>query len=231
MVRRDDTVIGEDASGSRRAVRFLAAALASVVVVAGGCTAPLTGHPLAAPAARPPGTGSAPGPASGPTFPDGYVGQAPRVVAPLHDQRVIDDPCSALSARQLAGLGMTPAVHTDVTRLPVGNVCNWDDDTVGTVGASLGVGVQIILIHGLSDIYAQRSDMAYFIPVTIEGYPAVLADLTDQRSSVGTCALNLGVADTSVLSLDYQQEDLPGTLACAKVQALARDVVDTLRTP
>lgn len=221
-------MIGEDASRSRHAVRVLTAALASVVtaVVAGGCTAPLTGRPLPAPATQPHRTGPVPGP----TFPDGYIGHAPRVVAPLNDQRVIDDPCSALSTRQLAGLGLTPAVHTHVERLAVGNICDWNDDTVGTVGATVGVAVQITLIHGLSDIYAQRPGMAYFLPVTIEGYPAVLADLSDLRSE-GTCALNLGVADTSVLALDYGQQDLhPATLACDKVQTLARDVIDTLRT-
>lgn len=192
--------------------------VASVVVIA-GCSSPQAGQPTAAASSDPSRTST--------TNASSSSGQAPRVQTPLNDARLIGDPCSALTSGQLQAVGFTPAVKTGVEHLAVGNVCNWNDDTVGVVGASAGVVVQITLHHGLSDIYAQRSGMAYFTPVTIEGYPAVLADLTDERSS-GTCALNLGVSDTSVLAIDYEQQDL-GPSACDKVQALARATVETLR--
>jgi hypothetical protein len=152
---------------------------------------------------------------------------APQVRTPLNDTRLISDPCSALTGPQLQGVGFTAAVKSHVQQLTLGNICGWNDDAVGAVGASASVAVQTTLNHGLSDIYAQRSGMGYFTPVTIEGYPAVLTDLTDQRAS-GTCALNLGVSDTSVLVIDYHQGDL-GLPACDKVQAIARAVVETLK--
>jgi hypothetical protein len=124
-------------------------------------------------------------------------------------------------------VGFTVTVKFHIQQFTLGSICAWNDNGVGTVGASASVAVQTTLHRGLSDIYAQRSGMGYFTPVTIEGYPAVLADLTDQRAS-GTCALNLGVSDTSVLVIDYHQGDL-GLPACDKVQAVARAVVETLK--
>jgi hypothetical protein len=188
--------------------------VAAAVVIA-GCSSTEPGRPTA---------DGDPSPALSTSTSDG---KAPPVRAALNDARLIGDPCSALTSEQLRSLGFTAAVKTDVEDLAVGNVCSWNDDTIGAVGASAGVVVQTTLIHGLSDIYAQRHGMAYFTPVTIEGYPAVLTDLTDQRDS-GTCALNLGVSDTSVLAIDYEQQEL-GPSACDKVQALARAVVETLR--
>ncbi|SRR6266567_2233275 len=192
--------------------------VASVVVIA-GCSSTEPGQPAARASSDPSRTLTTSARVSG--------GQAPPVQAALNDAQLVGDPCSALTLGQLQGIGFTAAVKTQVERLAVGNVCSWNDDTIGAVGASAGVVVQTTLIHGLSDIYSQRPEMAYFTPVTIEGYPAVLADLTDQRNS-GTCALNLGVSDTSVLVIDYEQQGL-GQSACDKVQALARAVVETLR--
>ncbi|HEX4725585.1 MAG TPA: DUF3558 domain-containing protein [Pseudonocardiaceae bacterium] len=196
-----------------------AVGVASAVVIA-GCSSRQQGQPIAAASSDPP-------PAST-TDATGVGGQqAPRIRTPLNDVRLISDPCSALTSGQLQALGFTPAVKTHVEQSAVGNVCKWDDDTIGVVGASAGIGVETALSHGLSDIYAQRSGMAYFTPVTIEGYPAVLDDLSDQRDS-GTCALNLGVSDSSVLSIDYEQHDL-GASACDRVQAIARAMIETLR--
>jgi hypothetical protein len=95
------------------------------------------------------------------------------------------------------------------------------------VGASASVALQTTLSDGLSDIYAQGADAGYFLPQTIDGYPAALMDITDERAS-GTCALNVGVSYTSVLVIDYDQAGL-GSSSCDRVQAVARAVVETLR--
>lgn len=191
----------------------------AVVVMIAGCSSTEPGQPSATIGSDP--TNSV---TSGV---DGRGGHAPRVRVPLNDARLVSDPCSALSTPQLQGIGFTGAIKTTVKDLAVGNVCSWDDDSIGTVGASVGVAVQTTLVHGLSDIYAQHATLAYFLPVTINGYPAVLAGTEDQRST-GTCDLNLGVSDTSVLSIEYDQMDL-GSSACDQVQALARAVVETLQ--
>jgi len=193
--------------------------VASVVVIA-GCSSAEPGQPAATASSGDPSPVLT-------TSRSASGGQAPPVQAALNDARLVGDPCSALTPGQLQGIGFTAAVKTHVEHLAVGNVCSWNDDTIGTVGASAGVVVQTTLVHGLNDIYAQRTQMAYFTPVTIEGYPAVLADLADQRNA-GTCALNLGVSNTSVLVIDYEQQGL-GPSACDTVQVLARAVVDTLR--
>lgn len=47
---------------------------------------------------------------------------------------------------------------------------------------------------GISGLYANRENVKYFEPVTIEGYPAVYGDSADVRSR-GTCALWVGITD------------------------------------
>jgi Protein of unknown function (DUF3558) len=201
----------------RRWVVAVVGVAAAVSIV--GCSSTQSGQPVTTVSSDPSGS-----PTTNPSNSDSV---AARIRTPLNDTRLISDPCSALTGPQLQGVGFTTAVKSHVQQLTLGNICAWNDDTVGTVGASASVAVQTTLSHGLSDIYTQRSGMGYFTPVTIEGYPAVLADLTDQRDS-GTCALNLGVSDTSALVIDYHQGDL-GLPACDKVQAIARAVVETLK--
>jgi uncharacterized protein DUF3558 len=189
----------------------------AAVIVLAGCSEAEIGQPT-------PVSSSSDSTRPSVTDTNGSVG---RVRTPLNDARLVSDPCSALTTSQLQEIGFTTAVKTHVERLGVANVCDWNDNTIGNLGASAGVAVQTTLTHGLSDIYAQRSEMAYFTPVMIEGYPAVFADFSDRRNS-GTCALNLGVSDTSVLAIDYDQDDL-GSTSCDKTQAIARAVVESLR--
>jgi hypothetical protein len=153
--------------------------------------------------------------------------QAPKVANPLNDSGLRNDPCSALSAVQVKTIGLTAAAKSSMNHSAVGNVCSWTDDTVGVAGADIGVGVETMLTHGLSDIYAQRQREAYFTPMDIDGYPAVLADEVDDRSS-GSCGMNVAISDTSVVLVNYQQSGL-GAASCDKVQAVAHAVIATLK--
>jgi len=187
-----------------------------------GCTSTQPGQPSATNKTEPGSTTSSGSPGS--TGPDAA---APRVPVPLDDAKLVSDPCSALTVIQLQAIGFTAAAKSSVNGSAVGKVCSWTDDSVGVAGGDIGVAVETTLTHGISDIYSQKNSMAYFNPMSLDGYPAVVADHEDGRTT-GSCALNLGVSDTSVLALRYQQSDL-GPASCNKVQAVAHAVIATLR--
>jgi hypothetical protein len=121
---------------------------------------------------------------------------------------------------------MTSATTSAVDKTPVSVGCEWTDDSVGVAGTEVGVDQETKIKHGLSDVYKQQHQQAYWQPVTIQGYPAVLSALTDGRAD-GTCFLNLGITDSDVAVLSYQGS--PGSQPCDKVQTVAGLVVRSLR--
>ncbi len=152
--------------------------------------------------------------------------EAPHVPAPLNNTILVRHPCSLLTTAQLGAVGITSATTSAVDQTQVSVGCEWTDRTVGVAGTEVGVDQETKIQHGLSDIYRQQKQQAYWQPVTIQGYPAVLNALTDGRTG-GTCFLNLGITDSDVAVLSYQGS--PGSRPCDKVQTLAALVVQALK--
>lgn len=151
----------------------------------------------------------------------------PTVAVGLPLTTLSTDPCSLLSSHQLAGLGMTAATTTQRDQSSVATGCEWNDATVGSEGGvQLDVDWLTPLRHGLADIYVQRRTAAYWQPVNIAGYPGVLTDTVDERST-GTCRLDLGATNTAVIDLSYQGSAADNP--CHQVQVLAAAVVSSLR--
>jgi hypothetical protein len=117
-----------------------------------------------------------------------------KVPAPLSSGGVIDNPCSALRDSELTGIGLlTGQATADSPKL-----CRWKSSTNELNSISLSAVPQNK--GGISDIYAQKAQSAYFEPVSISGYPGVYASTNDARPS-GSCQLWAGVTDQLALSV------------------------------
>lgn len=150
---------------------------------------------------------------------------APSVPKPLSIANWIRNPCSLFTSAQLRALGLTASATSKTDENAVMNGCEWNDPTVGD-GLQIDVEAETALSHGLTDIYAQQRSAAYWQPIDVGGYPAVLTDTFDERSS-GTCRMALGVTDTSVLDLSYQGAASPDP--CARVRVLGTAVITSLK--
>ncbi|NIH86332.1 DUF3558 domain-containing protein [Amycolatopsis granulosa] len=125
------------------------------------------------------------------------VDPAPRVPAPLPADALVADPCSALPPELAAAGGLTPPGERYES--PGGPACRWQSaghDANKIFLAPLGQQKT-----GLTGVYVNRDQDAYFEPTTIEGYPAVYAANADLRGS-GTCALWLGLTDELVVNIN-----------------------------
>jgi hypothetical protein len=80
-------------------------------------------------------------------------------------------------------------------------------------------------VHGLSTIYAEKDEMAYWQPTTINGYPAVEASQYDGRPD-GMCVVNAAVNDHLfffAMFKTFNTEQIPSS--CALAVKAAGDVI------
>ncbi|SEP52010.1 DUF3558 domain-containing protein [Amycolatopsis saalfeldensis] len=164
-----------------RTVRLAAGSLA-VLGLLSACSGTTGG--ASEPPASPTGAASAPG--TDPSL---------KVPAPLSTQKLVSDPCSALGDADAAKLGLISPGKID-NRQPAS--CNWTSTQFPGNGVSVAPMTQNK--NGLGDIYAQKAQQAYFEPATVQGYPAVYADKSDDRPS-GTCFAWVGVTDQLAVSV------------------------------
>jgi len=161
---------------------------------------------------------------------------APPVPNPLDVQTIVENPCSALTKKQINKFPGTleKSFKSETTRFSDKKTsCAWkfegDRYSLGTIGG--GVPLPHDRYHGISSIYKARGQNAYevFRPVEIAGYPAVINNQTD--STDGSCRLSVGLrndtayritASPSSQSPDY---DRP----CEQAKKLASFVVQNLK--
>lgn len=123
-------------------------------------------------------------------------GSGPKVPAPLPTQDLLGgNPCKVLTDAETSDFGLV--VPGEKTTEPLAG-CEWRSS--GNGQNSIGMRVVPQNKNGISDIYDQKTRQAYFEPVTVDGYPGVLADTQDGRPS-GTCTLWLGVTDQLAISI------------------------------
>lgn len=154
---------------------------------------------------------------------------APAVRQPLDVTRFLTDPCATLTPAQLAQLDLPapgkPDTDSDLAKR-VGPSCSWRNST-----AASGVAVSYTTANknGLADLYRGHSEGqfdGYWIPTTVDGYPAVFKDGLDNRKT-GNCSLSLGVSDSLALLIDEQ--DRLGEKSCDRAALIGSMVVATLR--
>lgn len=150
---------------------------------------------------------------------------APRVPSPLPTDALIADPCtSSLSADQVYKLGLDPGTRSDDQ---TGPTCKWRSAAYSSNVVFLGP--MTANKNGLSDIYADNPKEKYFEPTTINGYPAVYADVTDNRTG-GDCLLWVGVTDQLSVSVSAQILDGPNkSNPCPVVERVATAMVQHLQ--
>ena len=169
---------------SRHAIRIAAGAIAAL----GLLTACSSGENPGAAQQSAPASSSANSSAEPST--GGGANPSLKVSDPLPTQKLVGDPCTALGESDAASVGLAmPGRPMQLSGL---SGCQW----ISSQFAQNAVGIIPVTLNknGLSDIYAQKAEQAYFEPFSIDGYPAAFASKSDDRGH-GTCNLYVGVTD------------------------------------
>jgi hypothetical protein len=173
--------------------------------------------PMASP--PPPFVPSSTGSAAG-----GPAGSAPKVSDPLDPAPISSDACAALSSAKRGTLGLGTGKPRTIGSGPT---CSWDysDGSGNTVNISP---IQANK-NGLSDLYDQKSEQAYFEETTVSGYPAVYSDVTDDRNR-GECGLQIGVTDQlAVYVLTQLEAGADVSKPCPVADRIGAAMIETLK--
>jgi uncharacterized protein DUF3558 len=179
-------------------IGFVAAA-AAVAVFTTACSTPtVNGTPT-------PQTNSSSNNGSADTLPSG----APHIANPLDTSRAQAAPCSVLTAAQISSLGIVATGKAD--NPPTGPDCSWSDTSTVPSLMTIGSGFITGSKGGLSSLYVQASSLkkggGYFEPIDpIQGYPAVLYSLIDDRKDKKNPACNMGVGVSDALQFTITVE-------------------------
>lgn len=174
----------------------------------------------------PAGTGPSPvaSTTAGAGSPGGNNG-APHVSAPLNVDRINVNPCDALSSDQIDHLGMVGPGRP--SRESIGTMCQWVSANYKTNTMSISMITANDL--GLGNIYNKKSEQAYFEPTTIDGYPAVYAAQTDDRST-GDCVLAVGLTDQRMALVQASFSDGPNrSNPCPVAERTAQAMIEHLK--
>jgi hypothetical protein len=198
-------------------------ALVTTGVVLAGCGVKAGDAGNIAPMSSPPTSAATDTPGADTGSP-GSTGSAPKVDSPLNPAPLLSDSCAVLSSSQLSTLGLkTGKPRTN----EIGETCTWQysDGTSNTVN----VVPMVPNKNGLSDLYDQKDQKAYFEPTQIAGYPALYADITDDRSR-GQCSLYVGVTDQLAVYILTQLDDgADVTNPCPVADKVGAAMVQTLK--
>jgi uncharacterized protein DUF3558 len=149
---------------------------------------------------------------------------APTVAHPLNAAPFTSKPCTSLTTSDTTTLGLAGAQTADTSIAAAQPACSF------TAGQKrVDVSWETADPHGLSDLYAQKSTMAYWKPMTIFGYPAVEADQLDERAAQGICVVHVGVTDQLFFFTTTTEGAADATKACPVAEQAAADVVRNVR--
>ncbi|WP_370947191.1 DUF3558 domain-containing protein [Amycolatopsis sp. cg5] len=163
--------------------------------------------------------------AAGSPTPSGDEVKAPPVKkTPLDVAKFVADPCVSLTEQQLQGMGSTaPGSRNDLSPAVA---CHFKLGGEATAG----VGFLPTITSGLTQEYQKNATgwykTGYFEPTEIEGYPAVQANIADQRAD-GNCGVLVGVSDQSYFSVYLQGP--AGKDACKAATNVAKAVLETIK--
>lgn len=202
--------------------RMLAVGMMATVATLAACSSGTGGFPT-----NSPNPGSVDPSATSPDSPSTGSGgaAAPQVSDPLDASKFIANPCSSVTASQLASISFT---NYDSNRnVSAGNqLCTWGE--AAGDGDSFGVTWMASPGTGLSLDYSEKSSLGYFQPTMVGNYPAVYDDFADLRAR-GTCTLSTGISNQLTFIVKYDSEN-PATKsqACQLAKQLASDVINNL---
>ncbi|CAM2876252.1 DUF3558 domain-containing protein [Saccharomonospora xinjiangensis] len=167
--------------------RWAAATLVVAVLVA-GCSA----------TAGTPTTPSLPADSPTPTASHTSSG-APPVATPLLVDHFLDEPCTSLTKKQIAGyLGKDTEVELD-TEYSSGPSCSWYSDLRSN--ASISITYPQLSDEGLTAIYRNRNKAAYFTEMdSVDGYPTIASSTIDNRDE-GECLVTVGTSNSDYVNI------------------------------
>jgi hypothetical protein len=193
-------------------------------MVVTGCTTVSQGEPVATTTVEVTSSDSSPSlTGSGQDLP--FAG-APKVNNPLDTRRFQQDPCLALTSEQAQNLTL-PAIGKP-RDAPLGKACTW---TNRDTGGEAEVHFLSEDPRGLSAQYQAKDRYAYFEELPpIEGYPAIAADIADDREK-GTCTVSVGVSDetTFIVPVQVSQVNIGTKDACEVAVMVAGMALRTMK--
>ena len=192
----------------------------SVLLAGTACTTQADGTPTPGPTSAPSETTTTP--SEDPTF------GAPRVTDPLDATRFLTEPCTVLGQAQLATFDVSrPGIPTTTGAVAehAGPYCSWHAAT--ELASTIGVGFLTGNENGLSDTYRGRDQFDYFVPTTVDGYPAVFVDGSDGRDN-GRCNITVGINDQLAFRAT-EQGRLDAQGSCDRAKQVAAAALTTLK--
>jgi hypothetical protein len=154
------------------------------------------------------------------------VSGVPTVAHPLDASKMQAAPCSSVTVGQLDALAV-PSASADANPDVTGTGCVW---STGTGSAANGMYLTWDATHnnGLGWVYQSGPTWLYWIPLTVDGYPAVQGGTVDNRAN-GSCTINVGVSDQLVFILTYNGALQPQrSQPCQLATRAATDVLKNL---
>lgn len=147
---------------------------------------------------------------------------SPHVMVPLDVTEFVGVPCKLLKAGQ-------PVTNDVRSGTANGSTCTWQGAKpqyptyTATVDTTSG---------GLETVYRKRSQVKFFDPTEIGGFPSVHLD--DQgNADHGRCTLTMGVADDSVItvvSTAADPKDLNYSSPCTDADSLGHAIIASIKT-
>lgn len=202
---------------------MLAASLVAITLAA-GCSGSEGGTPVTAGSgASQPASSSA----AGPTSSSGQdTSVAPSVTDPLDTAELDQDPCVALTNAQVKNFGVEPGEKEKTGSDPTCTYRYGDDG-----GSLVSVTPMLSFSNGLSAVYSQRSDLGYFEPTEVSGYPGAYAGKFEDDRAKGYCNLYIAPNDQRAVWLNVQlgksSRDYPK--GCEVGEVVAEKMIENLK--
>ncbi|SFA80408.1 Protein of unknown function [Amycolatopsis marina] len=206
-----------------RISRIGVAAIASLGLLLGACSSVEPGSAGSIPSKSvPAGDSRAPTGSTNSDVPAN--GSAPPVHDPVDASAATADACGVLTPAQLDALGLTEGTPRQSA---AGPSCYWDfaAEDANRIDFAIVEGNS----NGLSDIYDQRAEYAYFEETEVGGHPAVYASEADHRDS-GVCWMYVGLNDSVAMAVGSQFLAGPDQSdPCPVVARAAESMIETLK--
>lgn len=148
----------------------------------------------------------------------------PPVNRPLDATKMIDAPCTSLTIANAQNLHIVNPTSQSVAVADAPAGCTWGGDG----GGSIAIAWQTADPHGLSDLYARSSTIAYWQPIDVAGYPAAYGDTISDGRSQGDCVLDTAVSNLLYFISQFENPLNPKQ-SCALAKQAAEDVIANLQ--
>ncbi|MGP4015716.1 DUF3558 domain-containing protein [Saccharopolyspora sp. 5N708] len=158
---------------------------------------------------------------------------SPSVREPLDMTKFQAVPCGLLLDEQIRAAGLNdPQVITPESECDRYDPVSQRSVTLGISNPTNGLSAETI-----AEMHENRKNVpqsyAYFVPSSVDGYPAIFASSIDRRGG-GECEITVGVADDASFSVEFSVNGAASgggqVDACPEAQRIAGMVVRNLKT-